>query len=54
MKKKSYKIVATTTYNGVWRTYTEKSGFNTKKAATDYMKKYCYTTVTRTFHVEEE
>lgn len=53
MSKKTYKIVATATYRDRTSTYVVVSGL-TKREANEYLKTRCYTTVSRTFHIEEE
>ena len=53
-KKKSYKIVAHCSYrDGRSREYVEASGLS-KREANRYLKERCYTTVSRTFTIEEE
>ena len=53
-KKKSYKIVAHCSYrDGSNHEYVEIRGLS-KRDANRYLKERCYTTVSRTFTIEEE
>ena len=53
-QKKLYKIVATTTYRGQEpRNYVVEKDL-TKREAEKYLQERCYTTVTRTFTIEEQ
>lgn len=52
-KKKFYKIVCTETYRNCEPRSFVVERFYYKRDANAYLKTRCYTTVTRTFHIEE-
>ena len=52
-KKKLYKVVAYCTYRDGSRSYVVERGL-TKPEANKVLKERCYTTVSRTFSIEED